>query len=183
MIIDGNIVRKPPFAPLHDRTERRDMEPGSRQPGTEDVEQIIRPVSRRGRHPSTPGCPDDGGSGPPVPVPGSRSAPRAARRPIWRISSSISTGAGSSASSIRARTRSASASRLAGIAARTAGRAVRLAKPVAQHRAAARPAHPRRFRSGSRLRGSGGWRPWRGDRAASPARRKSRGPVPAHNWR
>ena len=39
----------------------------------------------------------------------------------------------------------------------------------------------RRIRSASRLRGSAGWRPWRADRAASPARRKLRAPVPAHN--
>ena len=103
--------------------------------------------------------------------------------PLWRTSSSISTGAGPSNSAMRPRMASASASICA--VSRTAAVHVRC-RPAprrpGRESAAAPPGCRGRSRSVSRPRGSGGWCPWRADRAASRARRKFRGPVRAHSW-
>ena len=84
---------------------------------------------------STPGCRADGRSVPPVPAPGSRSTRRRPGRRVWRISSSISTGAGPSASSTAARMRSASASSTSAGQARMIGLRVRESRgPAWAHR-------------------------------------------------
>ena len=98
--------------------------------------------------------PGGGRNARPTPAPGSRSARRRPGAPSWRISSSISTGAGPSASSTAARMRSASASSAA-----SAGQARHARDPARESRgpgwAQAPPECPRRFRSGWRHRGSG----------------------------